>query len=164
MGPWQHCLGTHRPRIRHAKSSRGVILRPDIGELQIEIDQSDRDLQSYPVLPPPQQRQYPLPYLQAATAAPPPTRTTRTSRRRISMSTVHTPKVTPPRPTRPSPSALPPPPPTAGRIFTPGLENGSLPSEETDSMIADQPVSHYIDPEALKEVLTGLSTQATSEP
>ena len=124
---------------------------------------SPTDLQSYPVLQPPQQRQHPLPYLQAATTARPPTRTTRNSQRRTIMSTVHTPEVTPPRLTRPSPSALPPPPPTAGnsgRILTPGLENGTLPSEETDGMIADQPVSHYIDPEALKEVGTGLSTQA----
>ena len=79
------------------------------------------------------------------------------------MSAVHTPEVTPPRLTRLSPSALTPPPPTAGssgRILTPRLDNGTLPSEQTDGMITDQPVSHYIDPEALKEVSTGLAAQA----
>ena len=58
---------------------------------------SPTDLQSYPVLPPPQQRQHTLPYLQAATTAHPPTRTTRSTQRRTIMSTVHTPEVTPPR-------------------------------------------------------------------
>ena len=124
---------------------------------------SPTDLQSYPVLPPLQQRQHPLPYLQAATAARPPTHITRSSQRCTIMLTAQTPEVTPPRLTRPSPSSLPPHPPTAGssgRILTPRLENGTLPSEETDGMIADQPVSHYIDPEALKEVGTGLCSQA----
>ena len=69
---------------------------------------------------------------------PPPTRITRSTQRRTTMSTVHTPEVTPPRLLRPSPPPLPPPPPTAGssgRISTPALEHGMLPSEETDGMI-----------------------------
>ena len=156
-----------------AQISPAALFYARMSEKYKSTSPNPNDPRSFPVLPPPLQRdRRPRPQAASAAAVQPPPYNTR---QRTVMSTQRTPEVAMPthrhQPQRQrkrsgrsrSPPTLPPPPPTAessGMNATPEPESGTPLSVETDGMVVDQPVGTYVDQEVLDAVGTELSSKA----